>query len=253
VKVKGSAQVRTSGLLAMSGAAHIVVFSVLGLVPPPAEVLAMHEMAFEVVEPEPPPPPPKIEEPPPPEPDPEPRARAAPKAEPQEPPPAEAPPAAEEVADFTGVTLTGGDGASWSTAIGSGAPLKGPVGKIGTQQGEPQQAAKVAAPGPRVVALDSLARKPSAPPNLGTLLEQFFPRRARMQGVEGRAVARLRILPNGRITNVRVVEEYPAGYEFGAACREMLQAAPPWVPPLDKSGVPVAADVPFTCTFVVNY
>jgi protein TonB len=239
----------------MSGAAHIVIFSTLGLVPPPAEVLAMHEMSFEVVEPEPPPPPP-IEEPEPPPPEPEPqRARSAPKAEPTpaEPPPPEAQPAAEEVADFTGVTLTGGDGASWSTAIGSGAPLKGPVGKIGGQQGEPQQAAKVGPAGPRVVALDSLARKPAAPSNLGTLLEQYFPRRARMQGVEGRAVARLRILPNGRIANVRVVEEYPAGYDFGAACRDMLQAAPPWVPPLDRNGTPVAADVPFTCTFVVNY
>lgn len=261
--VSGGARSRTFGLLAMSTSAHLIIFTALGLIPGPAQVLAMHESEFEVVEPPKPPepepvkPPEPEKEPPPPEPVKAPKLKAAPAPTP--PPAADTPPpqaAEEEVADFTGVTLTAdGSGSSWSTAVGSGGALKGPIGKIGNRpQAKPEVgAAKVAAVGPRVVALESLARKPEAPKGLDTLLERNYPRRARLQGVEGKVVVNMRILPNGRIGDIRVLQEFPAGFEFASACRETLRQAPPFVAPLDRAGAAVAADIKFVCTFVVDY
>ena len=255
--VRGSFRARTFGVVATSGAVHLVVFASLGLIPSPSEVLARREMEFEVVEPpkaEPPPPPPL----PPPEPEKpkEPQQRAAPKAEPEPTPeepekPAEAP--QEEVADFTGTTLTAEGGGGWSTEVGSGGALKGPVGKIGrAQPGPVQQAAKAVTAGPRVVAVGSLSRKPKPPTGLDTLLEQNYPQRARMQGVEGRVVIKLRILPNGRVGEMDVVEEFPKSFEFAAACRKTLHEAPPFVPGLDQGGAAVATDIKFNCDFVVD-
>lgn len=234
----------------------------LGLVPPPSDVLAMHEMEFTVEapkEPEPELPPPPPPEPEPPEPEP-PKARA-PKAaapEPEPPPPEEAPPPEqepEEVADFTGTTLTAEGGAGWATRVGSGAPLTGPVGKIGSKpsNGDQVSSKPVAPTGPRVVPLRSLARRPAAPAGLDLLLERHYPKRARTQGVEGKVVVAVRVLPTGRLTDMRVVREYPSGFEFAEACRKLLREAPPFVPPLDRDGTAVAADIDFTCDFVVDY
>jgi protein TonB len=249
VKARGGTRARTFGLLAMSTAAHLVVFTMLGLVPPPSEVLAMEDIEIEVMEPEPP----KVEpppEPPPPPPEPEPKQpvqRAQPEAAP--PPEPEAAPPPEEVADFTGVTLTGGDG-SWSTVVGSGAPLKGPVGKIKTAA-EPQQAAK-ALPGPRFVPAGSLARKPQQPAGVSALLKQNYPRRASMQGIGGKTRVMLRILPSGRAVDIKVAEESPDGYGFATACIKTIRESPPFVPGLDRSGAAVATEVPFTCTFEID-
>jgi protein TonB len=234
----------------MSAAGHIVIFTLLGLVPPPSEVLAMQDIEIEVVEPkvkvEPPKPPEPEKEPPPPKSAPR---QPAPAAPPPEQPAAPPPP---EVADFTGVTLTAdGDGASWSTAVGSGAPLKGPVGKIGSPA--PQQAAKIAPVGPRFVPAQSLARKPQPPSGLNALLEDNYPRRARMQGVEGKVLVTLRILPSGRVGDMKVVDESPDGFGFALACTDTLRKAPPFLPPLDRSGAAVASEIKFTCTFEVEY
>ena len=257
MKVRGSFRARSFGVLATSTAAHLVVFSSLGLIPSPAEVLAREEMEFEVFEPA------KIEEPPPPPPEPEPPpekpkvvTRATkPEAEPppeEAPPPSEAP--AEEVADFTGTTLTAGDGAGWSTAVGSGGALKGPVGKIGNRTGpaDPQLGAKTVPVGQRVVPLASLSRKPSAPAGLNDLLQKNYPSRARMQGVEGRLVMKVRLLPSGRVGEMRVAEEFPPAFDFAEACRKTLRESPPFAPGLDKDGNPVATDINFTCRFVVD-
>jgi protein TonB len=262
VSVRGGAGSRSFGVLAMSTSVHVIVFSMLGLIPSPSQVLAMHESEFEVLEqkPVPEPEPPKIKEPepepPPPEPVKAPRRAAAPQPTEAPPPPENAPKAAEEVADFTGVTLTAADGSgSWSSAVGSGGALKGPVGKIGARAPAKtvQDSAKAVQAGPRVVALGSLARKPSAPQGLSVLLERNFPQRARLQGVEGTVTVNLRILPSGRVGDIRVVKEWPAGFDFAAACRETLRQAPPWVAPLDHSGTAVAADITFVCTFEVAY
>lgn len=249
---------RKTALIAMSTATHVVLFTGLGLVPSPSEVLARQEMEFEVVEPAKPPPEPEkpIEEPEPerpkpakpppakpaePEPEPEP-AKAEPEADP-------VPTSDEPVADFTGVTLTAeGGGAGWSTAVGSGAPLRGPVGKIGDKtEGSP-----AAKQGPRVLAADRLGRRPEPPPGMSDILQRNYPRRARVQGVEGRAALRLRILPGGRIGSIRTVSESPEGWEFAEACRQTVQQAGPWPrPPLGPDGEPVATDVTYTCRFEV--
>ena len=74
-----------TALIAMSTAAHVVVFTGMGLIPSPSEVLARHEMQFEVIEPpkpEPEPPPP-VEEPEPEEPEPEKKAPPPKAAEPE--------------------------------------------------------------------------------------------------------------------------------------------------------------------------
>lgn len=259
MKAAGSGGARTFGLTAISAAAHLVVFTFLGLVPPPSDVLAMHEMEFEVAEP----PPPAVEPPPPPPPPPEPeppKEKAPPKAakaEPPpeaEPPPPDAPPP-EEVADFTGTTLTGEGPGGWTTVVGSGGALTGPVGKIGrklSDQGT-QTAAKPVATGPRVVALKSLARRPAAPAGLDALLARHYPQRARAQGIEGKVVVSLRVLPTGRLTDLRIVREWPGGFDFADACRKLLREAPAFVPPLDRDGSAVAADIDFTCDFVVDY
>ena len=259
MKQAGSGGARTFGLTAISLSAHLVAFTMLGLVPPPSDVLAMHEMEFTVEEP-----PPEPETPPPPPPEPEtpepepPKAKAPKAAAPEpEPPPEEAPPpeqAPEEVADFTGTTLTA-EGAGWSTRTGTGAPLTGPVGKIGSKPSNTDQMASkpVGPTGPRVVPLKSLARRPSAPAGLDTLLERHYPKRARTQGVEGKVVIALRVLPTGRLTDMRVVREHPSGFEFADACRKLLRDAGAFVPPLDRDGSAVAADIDFTCDFVVDY
>lgn len=259
--VSGGARARTFGLLAMSTSAHLITFTALGLIPGPAAVLAMHESEFEVVEPVKPPdpepvkPPEPEKEPPPPEPVKAPRHAAAPAPTP--PPASDTPPpaAAEEVADFTGVTLTAdGSGSSWSTAVGSGGALKGPVGKIGPRpQAATSQAAKVAAPGPRVVAAASLARAIQPPGGMDQILQRNYPRRAQAQGVEGKVVVRLHVLPSGRVGDITVVREFPSGWEFASACRETIRQSPPFSPPLDRSGNPVATDINFNCDFEVTY
>jgi len=259
VKVRGSARARVTGLLATSGAAHLVLFSVLGLIPSPSEVLARHEMEFEVVpptpkvEPPPPPPPPKEEKPKEPE---RPRAPKVAEPPPEEPPP-EAPPPVEEVADFTGTTLTADGPGGWSTRVGTGAPIKGPLGKIGKASQDPngQQAAKALPAGPRVVSVENLSRKPKPPPgvDLNALLERNYPRRARMQGVEGKVQVAMRVMPNGRLTQIRVREEFPPAFDFGDACRRTLEQLPAFEPPLDRDGNPVASDIKFTCSFEVAY
>lgn len=240
----------------MSTATHILVFTGLGLMPSPSEVLARREMEFEVVQPQKAAPPPPVPEAPPEPPKPEPaRPRvakaAAPEPEEPEPTPEEQPKAAEEpVADFTGETLVaeGGSG-SWSTRVGTGAPLRGPVGKIG-------DAAAVSGPptpaGPRVVAAEDLERQPSPPEGMSARLAANYPRRAHLQGVEGTAVLRVRILPDGRLGAMHVLREVPEGWEFADACRKTLQELGRWRPALGRGGAAVATDAKMTCRFEVD-
>jgi len=252
-------QARTFGLLAMSTSGHIICFAMLGLVPSPSEVLAMGPTEIEIVEPEPeeePPPPPEEPEPDPePEPEPEPR-RAAQKAEPEpEPEPAESPEPVDEVADFTGETLTvEGAGGGWSTVVGSGAPLKGPVGKIGRKMGQKDLTPSAkAARGPKVVPAKSLARSPRPPGGLDAALIRNYPSKARTQGIEGTVVLAIRILPDGRPGSMTVSRETPSGYDFGQACKRTIREKGRWAPPLANGGQAVATDVKFTCSFTVDY
>jgi TonB family protein len=128
------------------------------------------------------------------------------------------------------------------------------VGKIGPRpETKAVQGAKVAAPAPRVVPEASLARKLQQPPGLDQILERNYPRRAKLQGLEGNVLVRLHVLPSGRVGDIKVLREFPTGYEFAEACRETIRQSPPFTPPLDHNGAAVATDINFKCDFIVNY
>jgi TonB family protein len=158
-----------------------------------------------------------------------------------------------EHAELHGRTLTSDrDDANWSSEVGNGAALRDAEPEF-KPPSPPPQPRLTAEEGPSVVPFASLSRKPQAPAGLDGLLRRFYPRRARSQGIEGAVTVRMRVLPSGRVSEIRVLDERPAGFEFAVACRQMLLAAPPFVPPLDRAGQRVASDVPFRCTFEVDH
>jgi TonB family protein len=168
------------------------------------------------------------------------------------PPPAAAPPrAAEAPADFTGQTLTAdGPGAGWSSATGNGQKMNGPVGRPGARvthrvvDGTPGGTGS----GPPVVGLGDLSRVPVAP-NLSDKLAAAYPPDARARGVEGKAVVRARITPNGHVRDLTVISETARG--FGAACELTLRGSE-WSPPLDRDGRAVSTVINYTCRFDVE-
>ena len=160
---------------------------------------------------------------------------------------AEPHPPATEPADFSGVTLTN-EGAGWSTPVGDGTPMTGPITAPGPSSPTPSRGHGHEAPsGDRVVALGDLSRPPRAP-NLDAQLAANYPRAAREAGITGSAVIRVRILVDGRVAPTRVVSESAAG--FGIACQHTL-AGSRWQPPLDAHQQAVATELAFTCTFAV--
>jgi outer membrane biosynthesis protein TonB len=163
-----------------------------------------------------------------------------------EPPPA----AAAEPADFSGVTLTN-EGAAWSSPVGDGTPLSGPIGPPGPAVVTRTRTATPAAgggTGDRVVAVGDLSRPPRAP-NLDAQLAANYPQEARVAGIGGTAVIRARILVDGRVGATRVLSESALG--FGKACQRTI-AGSRWQPPLDKSQQAVATDLAYKCTFAVD-
>lgn len=228
------------------------------LVPPPVEL----EMVETVLPPEPEPaaPPEPAAEPapaPPPEP---PRARAVPPptAPPPPTPAAPPPPAQETVADFTGVTLTNeGDGPGWASVVGNGQDITAPLGRPNAvvtgrnRSGVAGGAVGGTGTGPAIpeVPLGDLTRAPRAP-DLNGVLERYYPREARLQGIEGRAVVRARIKPDGSVDRIRVVSESEGG--FGQACRQTLDGSR-WSAPIDRNGRPVATEISYTCRFEVRF
>ena len=163
---------------------------------------------------------------------------------------------AETPADFTGVTLTNrGPGSSWASATGDGGPMTAPLGtpglrvtgrsRVGPSSGEGQPAK---AGGPAVLALGDLSKPPRAPV-LSDLLERNYPEEARRRGVPGKAVMRLRVMPDGHLRDLIVVAESQLG--FGEACKRTLRESL-WSPPLDLEAHPVSTVVSYTCTFEVH-
>jgi protein TonB len=254
---------RLFGLLGISVGAHMAWMGLLGFMPSPLVALR-HEVEMEIVEPEPPPPPPPppqaAEPEKPPEP-PAPRPKLAPKlaapkpADAPPPPQNEPPPAAEAPVDLTGVTLTGNEGASWSSAVGNGSALQGPAARIGKVTGRDRAGSNSGVVDGRgastLVAEASLSRKPVQPDGMNELLQQNFPPRARAQGVAGTARLRVRILADGRVGELQVLRE-SGDYGFGAACQKTLRMRR-WQPPLDRHGAPVATEITYTCEFDVAY
>ncbi len=166
-------------------------------------------------------------------------------------PTAEPPAAAETLADFTGQTLTNdGPGAGWSSATGNGQKMNGPVGRPGARvshrivDGTPGGAGS----GPPVVGLGDLSRTPVAP-DLSDKLAAAYPPDARAKGIEGKAVVKARITPEGQVRDLAVVSETAPG--FGAACKATLRASE-WTPPLDREGHSVSTVINYTCRFDVE-
>lgn len=248
---------------------HGLAFAAIGIVPrvrfePPER----NEVDIEVEPPAPPP----VEEPPPPAPPPptpEPEravARELPQREaPDEPPPETPPPppapVEEEPINFDGVTLSSDDADSAFTMnAGNGQHMEGPLrARPGTQHvdGDPNgvpggTGTAPAAPGPRVVPVADLSRRP-APPDTSRVISamtRLYPRDAREDGIEGHALVRMQIAPDGRLSRFRVVSG--AEHGFGEACRRALAEAGNWSPPLDRNGQAVATEVSFDCDFQIQ-
>ncbi|HEY8925099.1 MAG TPA: TonB family protein [Polyangia bacterium] len=166
--------------------------------------------------------------------------------------PVVAPPAAAETpADFTGQTLTNdGPGAAWSSATGNGERMSGPLGRPGARvtrrvvDGAPGGTGS----GSPVVGLGDLARVPVAP-DLSDALAAAYPPEARARGVEGKAIVKARITPEGRARDLTVVSETTPG--FGAACEVTLRGSK-WSPPVDQNGRAVSTVINYTCRFTVR-
>ncbi len=167
----------------------------------------------------------------------------------KEAPPKPSPAPAEPLA-LTGVTLSGDDG-SWSTALGNGEAMKGPISPPrsgGRRAAKPApSSAPSKASGPRVVALGDLSSRPTAP-NLNGALRRAYPPAAREQEVSGYAAVRALIGPSGRVASTRVVSESFPG--FGAACAGALGQSH-WSSPRDAAGRSVATWILYRCNFAL--
>lgn len=159
-----------------------------------------------------------------------------------------------EPVDFTGLTLTSPSGAAgWASVTGNGQAMEGALSApprglhAGSGTGGHDQGASRGT-GLSVVDVGSLSRPPSAP-RLDEELVRHYPRSLREQGTPGRAVVRIRIMPDGRVGQTRVLTATLP--EFGQACQRTVTGAR-FGAPLDKKGQPVATDVSYTCEFQVT-
>ena len=169
----------------------------------------------------------------------------------------ETPPAAEEPVRFDNLTLsnetnapaigaavgTPSAGTAKGSGQGTGGGAQGGGGKGGSGSG--------AGRGNALVALEKLSRAPRAP-NLDGALERNYPKQARLQGVEGVAVVRARVNPDGSIVVTGVESESVNGFGFGEACKRTLSGSR-WSPPVDDKGQAVATLIRYSCDFRVRY
>ncbi len=200
---------------------------------------------------------PEPEEPEPVKPPPKPKTWRAPKGPPKTP---EAPPAAapEAPVTFDNIVLTneGDEPSSWAMDPGSGESRDGPIGKpdavVTGRSRDGVIGGIIGGTGIGVVVdVGDLSRRP-IPPSLKQKLERLYPKKAKQEGVEGEAVLRLQIGPDGSPSKLRLLSEDPIGYGFGQICKQALQDAT-WKPPLDKEGKPVSTRVTFTCGFEIRF
>jgi TonB family protein len=98
------------------------------------------------------------------------------------------------------------------------------------------------------VGLGDLSRIPVAL-DLGGKLAAAYPADARARGVEGKAVVKARITPDGQVRDLAVVSETAPG--FGAACKATLRDSV-WTAPLDRDGHSVSTVINYTCRFDVE-
>jgi TonB family protein len=264
----GGESERAFGVLSLSAAIHVFLFVGLGFSPAADGASLSGVLDFEVLQAKEPEIPdeeaeeeeekPEPEEPEPPEPrntPPRPRAARKPASTPVEQPPADPdrpePSAEPEPVDFPGFTLTAEGGqSSWSTVVGSGAPIRAPV-----VVPKPRKKAAVTGPaaggnpGPSR-SKRNLARPPRQPPDMDETLLQYYPKQAKIQGIEGLAVMKVRISRTGEASDIRLVRESYGG--FGDACEKTLRSSR-WKPKLDDRGRPVPVEITYTCRFEVGY
>lgn len=197
------------------------------------------------------------EEPEPVKPPPKPKTWKAPKDPPKAPeePPAAAP---EAPVTFDNIVLTneGDEPSSWAMDPGSGASREGPIGKPdAVVTGRSRDGVVGGILGGSgigvVVEVGDLSRQP-IPPSLKQKLEKLYPKKARQEGVEGEAVLRLQVGPDGLPSKIRIVSEDPAGYELGRSCVKALQGER-WKPPFDKEGKAVTTRVTYRCGFEIRF
>jgi len=158
--------------------------------------------------------------------------------------------------DLGGVTLTGGDGAGWSSMTGNGVAMTAPIvpkSVLSTTSQVPSAsgAARVRQPASlpvEIVLAKDLASKPT-PPALNDRLLSNYPRQAKQQGLAGSAKLLVRIDPDGLVRQCTVQAE--SNSEFGAACRQTLLGTQ-WSAPRNRFGQAVATQVFYTCEFRVN-
>lgn len=265
------------GVLCMSLGLHAAAWGGLGLLPPIEAMLDRLAMAeVEIVEEVLPPPEPEPVEEPPPEPEPEPVVEPEPEPVVRErppppvredtpPPPPEAeppPPVEEQIADFTGETLTTeGPGTSWASAVGNGedseGPIGGPTGQVTGRRRAGGQEGVVGGTGQgaveQVVNVRDLREMPVPPDDsrIRAALERRYPTRLRGLSIEGRAVVRARIRANGQLGPIRVRSATET--EFGQACIEALREVGDWRPGVGADGQPAATDVSFNCEFALSF
>lgn len=183
------------------------------------------------------------------------KAPEEPPAERQEEPPAAAP---ETPVAFDNIVLTneGDEPGAWAVDPGSGRSREGPIGRpdavVSGRSRDGVAGGVIGGTGTGVVVdVGDLSSRP-IPPTLKQKLENLYPKKARQEGVEGEADARLFIGPDGLPGKIRILSEAPAGYGFGEACKKALQGER-WKPPIDREGKPVTTRVTFRCGFEIRY
>jgi len=253
---------------------HGGAWGVLGLLPPMAALMAeLENVEIEIMEEVLPPPEPGPGVEPEPEPEPEPvvepehepvrpRERPEPVDEPPPPPEEPPPPVEEQIADFTGETLTvEGPGTSWQSATGNGEDMQGPIGApTGVVTGRRRQGGQEGVVGgtgqgavEEVVSVRDL-REPPQPPEDSRFVEAIrrrYPTRLRGLSIEGRAVVVVRIRANGALGRVAVRSSSEP--EFGQACVEAVREVGAWQAGIGSNGEPAATDIRFTCDFALAF
>lgn len=171
-------------------------------------------------------------------------------APPPESAPSPAPANADAPLDLTGTTLTADVGA-FSTRVGNGAPMTGPIGAgrpAATAAPSVTATAAVASAGPALTLAADLSRLPE-PPDLSDRLLEHYPDKARATGTPGRATLSLVISARGLVVAIEL--RSATDPEFGRACEDTLRGTH-WSLPLDRSAKPTATRVGYTCQFEVR-
>jgi len=200
---------------------------------------------------------PEPEEPEPVKPPPKPKTFKAPEEPPKAPeePPAAAP-ETPVASDNIVLTNDGDEPSSWAIDPGSGESSDKPIGRpdavVTGRSRDGIVGGIVGGTGLGVVVdVGDLSRQP-IPPSLKRKLEKLYPKKARQEGIEGEAVLRLQIAPDGFPAKIRIISEDPTGYELGRACLKTLQGEK-WKPPIDKNGKPVTTRITYRCGFEIKY